>query len=133
MKQSWFPGLISLPIVHYQRCLARWTQEAQVLSSCDKVHCSDHDRLVPINVTKCDLLTKLFNDQKDTGTRLCKQLPDTKPVKLELKPEKTEQVFQPIPVAEFVDIDKQPRKYREKFVLNKKEWVGKLQGEHAVH
>ena len=117
MKQSWLPGLICLPIFHCQRCLRLWTQETQVTGSCHKLNCGDHNRLVPANITKCDLLTKLFKDQKDTGTRLCKQLPDTKPVKLELKPEKTEEkkVFQPIPVAEFVDIDMQLRKCREKF------------------
>ena len=108
---------------HCQCCFALWTQDAHAPGSCDKLSCSDHDRLVPINITKCDLLSKLFNDQKNAGIRLCKQLPDTKPVKLELKPERTEEkkVFQPIPVAEFVDIDKQLRKYREKFTRKLKE------------
>ena len=51
------------------------------------------------------------------------QLSDTKPVKPELKPEKIagnsfseKKGCQPIPVAEFVDIDEQLRKYRAKFM-----------------
>ena len=107
MKQNWFPGIICIP--------------------------TDHDPLVPISIAKCDLLTKILNEQK-AGTRLCKQLPVIKLVEPELKPEKSaknsfgKDGFQPIPVAEFVDIDKQLQKYRRKFMREFKAIGSKQRG-----
>ena len=119
MKQSWFPGLICIPIFHCQRCLQLWTRAAQVPNFCSEVNQSVYGRLIPISITKCELLTKLLNDRKPTTGRLCKELSVNKP---EVKKKKSSdnsfggKVLRPVPVAEFVDITKLLGKYRRKFI-----------------
>ena len=123
MKQNWFPGLICIPIFHCRECLALWTQAAQIPSFCSEVNRSVYGRLIPISITKCDLLTKLVNhDRKPTESRLCKEFDSSKPVKpvLNMKENCGDEIFcgrssRSTPIAEFVDIDEQLRKYRRKF------------------
>ena len=81
-----------------------------------------YGRLIPISVTKCDLLTKLLNhDRKPTARRFCKEFDLGKPVKpvLNMKENSLDESFggrspKLIPIAEFVDINEQLGKYRRK-------------------
>ncbi|XP_028398064.1 uncharacterized protein LOC114521734 [Dendronephthya gigantea] len=117
VKQSWFPGLICIPIFHCQRCLALWTQTAQVKSLCSEINRSVYGRLLPVSVTKCDLLTKLLNrDRNITSAQPCKkQFLSNKPVRPARYLDETfeRKTTRPIPIAEFVDIDEQFRKYQK--------------------
>lgn len=125
MKQNWFPGLICIPIFHCRGCLALWTQAAQIPRFCSEVNRSVYGRLIPISITKCDLLTKLLNhDRKPTARRLCKEFDSGKPVKpvLRMKEDSLDESFggrssKSIPIAEFVDINEQLGKYRRKLSL----------------
>ena len=81
-----------------------------------------YGRLIPISITKCDLLTKLLNtNRKPTARRLCKEFDVGKPVKpvLNTKENFVDESFggrspKLIPIAEFVDINEQLGKYRKK-------------------
>ena len=110
-----------MPVFHCQRCLALWTRAAQVPTFCSEVNRSVYGPLIPISITKCDLLTKLLDhDRKPTMQRLCKQLPSRETVEPVLKKKVKSQfcesrVLRPPPVAELIDINETMREYRRKF------------------
>lgn len=96
---------------------------AQVPSLCSEVKESVFGRLIPISVTQCHLLTRLLNrSQKPTTGRLCKQICVSKPAKQERSVDTNfgGKSFRSIPVAEFVDINRLLRKYRRKFMHERK-------------
>ena len=98
-----------------------WTHAAQIPSLCSEVNRNVCGRLIPISITKCDLVTRLLGqDQKQTARPLCKKFSVNKPVEpvLSMKEnlqDESRKTLKLIPVAEFVDINEQLRKYRRKF------------------